>query len=41
MACHKTIGGMECLNLGSQCDLPVSYAKIDEYGTIELKYLDH
>jgi predicted phosphodiesterase len=41
MPCYKTIDGIECLNLGSQCDLPVSYAKIDEYGTIELKYLDH
>jgi len=38
---HVHIGGIECVNLGSQCDLPVGYAKIDNSGKIVLKFLDH
>lgn len=37
---HKMIDGVECVNLGSQCDLPVSYAIIDSNGKIKLKFLD-
>ena len=37
---HLYIGGIECVNLGSQCDLPVTYAIIDKEGKIELKNLD-
>jgi predicted phosphodiesterase len=31
------VAGIECVNLGSQCELPITYAKIDEEGTITLK----
>ena len=31
------VGGIECVNLGSQCDLPITYAIIDSNGTITLK----
>jgi predicted phosphodiesterase len=31
------VGGIECVNLGSQCDLPITYALIDDRGNIELK----
>ena len=34
---HEHIGGVECVNLGSQCDLPITYAIIDKHGKIELK----
>ena len=34
------IHGIECVNLGSQCDLPVTYCKIDKKGNITLKSLD-
>ncbi len=37
---HSYVGGIECVNLGSQCDLPVTYAIIDKEGKIELKNLD-
>ena len=31
------VGGVECVNLGSQCELPITYAMIDDSGKIELK----
>ena len=34
---HEHIRGIECVNLGSQCDLPITYATIDKHGNIELK----
>jgi predicted phosphodiesterase len=37
---YKIINGIECVNLGSQCDLPVTYSKIDNKGNIMLKSLD-
>jgi predicted phosphodiesterase len=33
--------GIECVNLGSQCDLPVTYAVIDHIGNIILKNKDY
>jgi predicted phosphodiesterase len=38
---HEHIGGIECVNLGSQCDLPITYAIIDNQGKIELKSKDN
>ena len=38
---HEHIGGIECVNLGSQCDLPITYAIIDSTGKIELKSKDN
>jgi UDP-2,3-diacylglucosamine pyrophosphatase LpxH len=38
---HKNVEGVEAVNLGSQCDLPVSYCKIDNKGNVTLKFLDH
>ena len=38
---HTNVDGIECVNLGSQCDLPVTYCKIDDKGRITLKSLDH
>jgi len=39
---HATVfGSIECVNLGSQCDLPISYCLIDNKGNVCLKYLDH
>ncbi len=38
---HEHIGGIECVNLGSQCDLPITYAIIDNEGKIELKSKDN
>jgi predicted phosphodiesterase len=32
------IGGIECINLGSQCELPITYATIDDLGIITLKH---
>lgn len=37
---QELIGGIECVNLGSQCDLPITYAIIDKQGKISLKSLD-
>ena len=37
---HNTLHGVECVNLGSQCDLPITYCKINEKGRVELKSLD-
>ena len=37
---HNTLHGVECVNLGSQCDLPITYCKINEKGRAELKSLD-
>lgn len=34
---EEMIGGIECVNLGSQCDLPITYATINSVGKIELK----
>jgi putative phosphoesterase len=34
---HEYIDGVECVNLGSQCDLPINYALIDKHGCITLK----
>jgi len=31
------IDGIECVNLGSQCDLPVTYAIINSAGYIRLQ----
>ena len=39
--CHEKIGEVECVNLGSQCDLPVTYALIDNAGKIKLKKRDN
>ena len=36
----KIMNGVECVNLGSQCDLPVTYALIDSRGNIILKSKD-
>jgi len=33
----EIIDGIECVNIGSQCDLPVTYAIIDDGGKIHLK----
>jgi len=38
---HKNVEGIEAVNLGSQCDLPVTYCKIDNKGNVTLKFLDH
>jgi len=38
---HEHIGGIECVNLGSQCDLPITYAIIDNTGKIQLKSKDN
>ena len=38
---HVYMDDMECLNLGSQCDLPVTYGLIDNKGHISLKSLDY
>ena len=38
---HEHIGGIECVNLGSQCDLPITYAIIDNEGKIQLKLKDN
>lgn len=38
---HDVLCGVECVNLGSQCDLPVTYCKIDDKGRVTLKSLDH
>ncbi len=38
---HEHIGGIECVNLGSQCDLPITYAIIDNEGKIQLKSKDN
>ena len=35
-----TFDGVKCVNLGSQCDLPVTYGLIDEKGHISLKSID-
>jgi predicted phosphodiesterase len=37
---HKNVNGIECVNLGSQCDLPVTYCNISNKGNIILKSLD-
>jgi len=37
---HTCILGIECVNLGSQCDLPITYCKIDKKGMATLKQLD-
>jgi predicted phosphodiesterase len=37
---HEMIGGIECVNLGSQCDLPITYAVIDDEGIIKIKERD-
>jgi len=37
---HERIGGIECVNLGSQCDLPITYAIIHNDGKIEQKSKD-
>ena len=34
------IGGIECVNLGSQCELPITYAVIDKHGTITLNHYE-
>ena len=34
---YKIIEGIECVNLGSQCDLPVTYAIINSAGYIRLQ----
>ena len=34
---YKMIDGIECVNLGSQCDLPVTYAIINSAGYIQLQ----
>lgn len=34
---HSYVNGVECVNLGSQCDLPITYAKINDEGKIFLK----
>jgi len=34
---YKIIDGIECVNLGSQCDLPVTYAIINSNGDIKLE----
>ena len=41
IAKHETIDNVEYVNLGSQCDLPVTHALVDHKGKIELKHLDH
>ena len=41
IAKHETIDNIEYVNLGSQCDLPVTHALINTDGEIELKHLDH
>jgi predicted phosphodiesterase len=38
---HNTLHGVECINLGSQCDLPITYCKIDNKGRVILKSLDY
>lgn len=38
---HETMFDVECVNLGSQCDLPVSYAIIDTFGKVNLKFLEN
>jgi len=38
---HTNINGIECINLGSQCDLPISYCLIDDESNVKLKHLDH
>jgi len=40
IAKHTKIGEVEYLNLGSQCELPITYALIDDLGNIELQYLE-
>jgi hypothetical protein len=40
MFLHPWIGKRLVDNLGSQCDLPVTYCKIDNKGNITLKSLD-
>ena len=37
---HYHVAGIECINLGSQCELPITYAIIEDDGTIELKKLE-
>jgi putative phosphoesterase len=37
---HYIVEGIECVNLGSQCELPVTYAMIQDDGTIEIKKLE-
>lgn len=37
---HKKVNGIDCVNLGSQCDLPVTYCTISNKGSITLKSLD-
>jgi predicted phosphodiesterase len=34
---YKMIDGIECVNLGSQCDLPVTYSIINSAGYIQLQ----
>jgi hypothetical protein len=38
---HTNVEGIECVNLGSQCDLPITYCMIDNKGKVNLKSLDH
>jgi len=40
IAHHEIIDNVEYVNLGSQCDLPVTHALIDCSGIISLKYLE-
>lgn len=37
---HSFIDGIECVNLGSQCELPVTYAMIKDDGTISIEKLE-
>ncbi|NDB84803.1 MAG: hypothetical protein EB127_19160 [Alphaproteobacteria bacterium] len=38
---HTNVEGIECVNLGSQCDLPVTYCTIDNKGKVILRSLDY
>ena len=38
---HNTLHGVECINLGSQCDLPITYCMIDNKGKVILRSLDY
>jgi predicted phosphodiesterase len=38
---HTNVEGIECINLGSQCDLPITYCMIDNKGKVILRSLDY
>jgi len=38
---HTNVDGIECINLGSQCDLPITYCMIDNKGKVFLRSLDY